>query len=161
MMQTCQVDARRDAVRHSRYNGLDYAEVLEVSPGVWALEVYLLGKLPEGFELNPENIRITGGRRITDLRAVRVEAFISPDDSLDDVLRIDLNKRGDFSSYRLRIIKTKQQSDQPPATTDVNLKTLNFDPRYESLEFGFPSECASDLDCAVSESCPPDAAPCG
>jgi hypothetical protein len=159
-MMLLEVDARRGKVRHSAWNGLDYAEVIEVAAGFWALEVYLLGKLPADLLLGPEHIHITGGRRITDVLAVRVEPIISPDESLDDALRIHLNKRGDFSTYKLCIIEPQpkpadKRAHCEPAPT-VPLKALNLDPRYECLEFSFPSECASDLDCAVCEPCLPE-----
>ena len=60
---SCVDERRRGEVRRQERNGLDY---LEVSDDQLRLTVYFLAPAPE--DLTTHNIRITGGRRVRDVR---------------------------------------------------------------------------------------------
>ncbi|HVF09190.1 MAG TPA: putative baseplate assembly protein [Abditibacteriaceae bacterium] len=155
-MQTseiCHDEGRRQAVReHSNpqgqydFNGIDY---VEVSEDQLTLTVYLIREVPQPLNLKVENVRIDGGRRITDIRARRVHPVRRRNPSMDDALEITLDKYGDFSTYTLRLVDLDNQ-DRP---TDRPLS--GFDPRYASVEFSFKASCPGDLDCLPSKPCPP------
>lgn len=134
----CGTERRRDEVRRQSGNGLDY---LEVSDDQRRLTVYFLGAAPEG--LTPENIRISGGRRIRDIRVTGVEVCPQTDPELDNCMVVTVDRPGDFSTYTLCLV------DPPPE--------LRFDPRYLCLEFSFKASCPTDLDCRDAPACPPEA----
>jgi hypothetical protein len=133
----CENDQRRDAVRKNpNFNGLDY---LEVSSDQRTLTIYFLDKAPD---LKKENIRITGGQRITDIRVIAIDICRSQDPERDDCLSVRVDKPGDFSCYKLCIVKLDEQG------RPTKERHPDFDPRYWCLEFSFKANCPSDLDCA-------------
>jgi len=130
----CRIDRRRRRLfGNAAWNGLDY---LDVADDQKSLCVHFFGGIPEGLEVG--NVRISGGRRIRDIRVVEVRPDPSRDEELDDCLRVELDRPGDFSSYTLCLV------DVP-----------GIDPRFACLEFSFKTDCPSDLDCGQGESCPP------
>ncbi|MGL4610256.1 MAG: putative baseplate assembly protein [Trueperaceae bacterium] len=137
MMLHCEQENRRAEVRKNpNLNGLDY---LEVSGDQRTLTIYFLDKVPD---LKKENIRITGGRRITNINVVDIDICRSQDPERDACLTVRVNKPGDFSCYKLCIVALDERgrpTDQPHP---------EFDPRYWCLEFTFKANCPSDLDCA-------------
>ncbi|MCK4787495.1 MAG: putative baseplate assembly protein [Desulfobacteraceae bacterium] len=133
----CQDKRRRQLVRETGYNGLDY---IEVSPDQYTIIIYFLDKAPE--ELTKENIRITGGRRIRDIQVVDIDLCIREVPELDDCLIVTVDKWGDFSTYTLCLIDLDED--------------LRFDPRYLCLDFSFKVDCPSDLDCRQEAVCPPE-----
>lgn len=153
----CQNEQRRHEVRKTTsLNGLDY---LEVSDDQLTLEVYFLGKAPPLIE--KENIRIEGGRRITNIHVLDIEIFRNEDPEADDCLTVSVDKPGDFSPYRLRLIEIDAQTKQALTRLDAQgslhyLAMAGIDPRYDSLEFSFKASCPSDLDCKNSPVCPPE-----
>ncbi|MFF8775200.1 putative baseplate assembly protein [Kitasatospora sp. NPDC015120] len=140
----CGTELRRADVRAARLLGLDGAE-----PGDdgRTLEVTFLGRAPDG--LGPENLRIDGGRRITGLRAVRVEIERADDPELDDLMRVTLDRSGDTSRYRLTVVGADAHGR--PGTRPHP----DFDPRYASTAFCFGAGRPSPFDCRAEESCPP------
>ena len=141
---TCQNKQRRHRVRDMGLNGLDY---LEVSDDQLRLTVYFLGKAPE--EIEKENVRIRGGRRIRDIRVVDLRMCYQDDPERDDCMIVTVNKPGDFSAYTMCIVDL----DQDGRPTDRPFPGM--DPRYGCLEFSFKAGCPSDLDCKQQEICPP------
>ncbi len=133
----CLDDRRRHEVRRRHRNGLDY---LEVSDDQLKLTVYFLGFAPEG--LTRDNVRITGGRRIRDIRVTDVEICPQVDPELDNCMVVTVDKPGDFSTYTLCLVNLP---DDAP-----------FDPRYRCLDFSFKVACPTDLDCKTTPVCPPD-----
>jgi hypothetical protein len=139
-MTSCMDDRRRHEVRRQDRNGLDY---LEVSDDQLRLTVYFLGPAPE--DLTVDNFRITGGRRIRDIRVTGVRVCEQVDPELDNCVVVTVDKPGDFSTYTLCLV------DLPEDTP--------FDPRYRCVEFGFKVACPTELDCLPSRVCPPETRP--
>jgi hypothetical protein len=140
----CEVESRRATTRDAGWNGMDY---LEVSDDQVRLDVYFLGRAPEG--LRPANVRILGGRRVRDIRVRDLAVTRSDDPRQDDYLQVTVDRPGDFSTYRICLVQT----DERGRPTDEPL--AGFDPRYACLDFTFKAGCASDLDCAPVDLCPP------
>ncbi len=140
----CQNEKRREAVRkQTQLFGLDY---LEVGEDQRTLSVHFLGKAPPG-EIGPGNVVIEGGRRIRDIRVVGADPERTDDPELDDTLEVVVDRPGDFSTYTLRIVERDEQGHPQPHP--------EFDPRYDSVEFGFKVDCGGDLDCKAGPICPP------
>jgi hypothetical protein len=138
----CQHDPRRDAVRRlAGRNGLDHVEVAGDQP---TLHVYFLGKLPpelrkdrpglEGF------LRVDGGEHVTGIQVLDVDPQVDPDPERDDYLVVALDRRGDLSSYTLRLVGV-----------------AGIDPHYDCASFSFAIDCPSDLDCRPTRECAPAA----
>lgn len=138
MTMGCCNDKRRQAVRAFKGRvGLDF---VEVSTDQTTLYVYFLGKLPAEFgEDGPalaRHLAIEGGARITGIRIVDVDPHAGQDEESDDWLEVRLDRYGDHSRYRLRLV-------------DV----ADVDPMYASAEFSFKAGCPSDLDCVPADAC--------
>jgi hypothetical protein len=124
-------------VRRQQFNGLDY---LEVGDDQTELTVYFLGPAPD--DLSAANVRVTGGRRIRDIRVLAVEVCPSHDPELDTCMVVTVDRPGDFSTYTLCLV------DLPDEAA--------FDPRYRCLDFTFKAGCPTDLDCETEPVCPPE-----
>lgn len=138
MNLSCRNDPRRDAVRAFQGRvGLDF---VEVSADQLTLHVYFLGKLPpELAEDGPaleRHLRIEGGARIRDIRILDADPHASGEPDVDDWLTLRLDRYGDHSRYRLRLL-------------DID----GLDPMYASTEFSFKVGCPSDLDCKPAQAC--------
>ena len=157
----CKNRKRRELVRdQDRLNGIDY---LEVSQDQRRLEVHFIhplsdqssgrgsdqssgrgsdqgsgqGSGEEGLDqrLTANNLAIEGGVRIPNVRVVSV------DEPKGNVLTAEVNSPGDFSTYRLRLIK----SPTNPVTPE------GFDPKLSEIEFSFKVRCPNDFDCDRAE----------
>jgi len=147
----CQDDsARREKARDSDLNGLDY---VEVDCEGTELAVYFLGKAPKG-DIRPEQLRITGGVRFRDIRVLEVNIDRSEDEDVDDVMRVRVDRTGDFSTYTLCILALDPETGRATDATPPG-----FDPRYACVCFSFRAACAGDLDCAPVPLCPPETRP--
>lgn len=133
----CIDERRRHEVRRQGMNGLDY---LEVSDDQRRLTVYFLGSAPE--EITPENVRITGGERIRDIRVTDIEVHPQSDPEQDSCMVVTVDKPGDFSTYTLCLIDLPHDA--------------SFDPRYRCVDFNFKAACRTELDCKSSPLCPPE-----
>ncbi len=129
----CRDERRRGLVRERGRNGLDY---LEVGPDQCTLTVFFLLKGPA--EVTPDNVRVEGGRRVREIRVVDVRMCRQDDPDRDDCMLVHLDRSGDFSPYRLRLVRSAEDDRPPPGV----------DPRYAALEFSFKVDCPSELDCA-------------
>src|SRR5512143_1991432 len=117
----CQSDQRREVVRaKTKLNGLDY---LEVSDDQLTLKVYFLGKAPP--RLSQDNFKIEGGRRVRDIRILSAKTFRNPDETLDDTVKLRLERYGDFSTYTLRLVNVAEP----------------IDPYYDPHDFTFKLSC--------------------
>ncbi len=139
----CTDEQRRHQVRKNNLNGLDY---VEVSDDQFTLTVHLLGQVPP--ELTKENIRISGGRRITDVEVVGFGLCEQDGEENGDCFQVVVNKFGDFSNYTLSVVAL--DNGRP-----TNQPFPGFDQRYYQLEFTFKANCPSDLDCKPKKVCPP------
>jgi len=110
--------------------------------------VHFLGKAPHGsHKLNEKNVLIEGGRRIRDIEVLTAVTHHSGDPEFDDTLEVTVDQAGDFSTYTLRI--GARDAHGHPQNRPL------FDPRYDSVDFNFKVDCASDLDCAAAIRSPP------
>lgn len=133
----CDDDDRRRAVRAAgTINGIDFLEVVDDTQTV--LDVTFLhplpgetGAVPDAPALTAENVRISGGVRIT---PVRVTAVAQPEPNL---LRVTVDQPGDFSPYTLAIVAGLESRNPPPG----------FDPTLSAVEFSFKAACPTDLPC--------------
>ena len=142
---TCQVERRRQVVRARGAYGIDYVEVID-DQDQRTLCVHFFGAVPDTLEKG--NVVIKGGRRIRNIRVLQVEIEHASDPTLDDCLRVFVDRAGDFSTYTLCLVEAKNgvPTDEPHH---------DFDPRYACVEFSFKVGCPSDFDCAPGEVCPP------
>lgn len=167
MIYHCCDELRRNAVAaHPTLNGIDYLEILDHdapadSPRQRTVFVRLLKPVPPGF--STEQVRIEGGERTRDLRIEWVAAADSPPAeatasevalfaalaSPDRVLGVRVDRYGDYSPYRLRLVRSPLD-DTPPQ---------GFDPRLSEVEFSFKVECPSEFDCRPVTICPEEVAP--
>jgi hypothetical protein len=151
----CTDEQRRQAVRQNPHlNGLDYVEIIDeemVRDRPVRLSLFFLDQAPR--DLRPENIRITGGTRIRDLKVLDLEMCGRDDPELDDCLIVTLDRPGDLSGYRLCIV------DLDKAGKPSERLHPAFDPRYACLDFDFQSNCPSDLDCEPGQVCLPEVLP--
>lgn len=127
-------------------NGIDF---LEVRPDQKTLEVTFLHNLPgetDGVPASPklteENVVVDGGVRIRAVQVVQVTAA-------GNVLTVQVDAPGDFSTYALRL-RTSITDDVPPP---------KFDPQLSTVPFSFKVDCPNDFDCAVDDRCPPEVLP--
>ena len=137
----CRDDRRRQAVRDSELNGIDYIEIVDPRTQT-ELRVHLFRDAPA--HLHRENVRIDGGERIRDIRVNR--AVVDHDSPTCIDVRVD--RAGDFSTYTLRLVEIDHGH-----ATEVPLR--GFDPRHARADFSFKVGCPSPLDCADETPCPP------
>ena len=142
--EVCLNEKRRADVRAHRRNGIDYVEVSEDQR---TLTVYFLRKAPE--RIVKENVQIEGGRRIREIRVIEIRLAPLDDSPQGDCLQVMVDKPGDFSTYKLRLVNLDDQG-QP---TDQPL--TGFDPRYAQAAFSFKAGLASDVDCQPQSVCLP------
>jgi hypothetical protein len=158
---SCRVEDRRKKLfNNPDWNGIDF---LEVADDQLSLCVHFFGQVPKN--VGVVNVRIEGGRRIRDIRAVKVDIDSAHDPELDDCLRITLDKFGDFSTYRLCLVEPVGDADKPYSRgarqgDEAAWRPMSgLDPRYSCLAFTFKVDCPSDLDCKPADDCPPEVFP--
>jgi hypothetical protein len=134
-------------------NGIDFLEVADqgtviptsppyqVSVPQQTLLVYCLKPITAA--LTPDNVMIAGGESITDVSVVSVTLAPAP---LQNVLVVQTNKPGDFSTYLLRLVNSNTQAAESPF--DVTAVLAGFDPQLAEIQFSFKVECGPDFDCA-------------
>jgi len=131
VLYRCADGRRRELVADSAtINGIDY---LEVSADQRTLEVHFVNDLPAvPSDLKRDNVVIEGGTRVRDPRVV------DPVSSSGNVLTLTVEEPGDFSTYRLRLIKSPTDRTFPPD---------GFDRQLSEIEFSFKAGCPNDFDC--------------
>lgn len=145
MRYFCKNKERRLKVsQNTSINGIDYLEV--VSFDQKTLEIHFLhplpgepGGIPNGAGIIPldiQNIRIEGGVRIQNIR-VNSQAV------LDNVMTVNVDNAGDFSTYTFHLVLTQTDSQVPQG----------YDPQLSLVEFSFKANCPSDFDCKTDDSC--------
>ncbi|MFW5641552.1 MAG: hypothetical protein ACOCY0_02185, partial [Roseicyclus sp.] len=117
-------------------NGIDFVEVLDSaapSPDLRQRVLVVVFLKPDGVgALGPDNFRVEGGSRI---QGIRVSGLSPGADARTVELLLD--RAGDFSTYRLRLI-AGPGAGTPPAPFDAPLS---------QVDFRFKVECPSDFDC--------------
>ena len=134
-------------------NGIDYLEVADTGTVIPASPPYhvslpqqtlLLHCLkPLTSALTPDNVMITGGESITDITVTSVTLAAAQS---QNVLVVQTNKPGDFSTYLLRLVSSKSQAAE--SSFDVTQVLPGFDPQLAEVQFSFKVECGPDFDCA-------------
>lgn len=146
-IQVPQTPAGRTArMRAARAGGLNGIEAVVVEPGRRRLRVLLLGKAPDG--LAPANVRVDGGVQVRDLRVVSVEVDADPDPEEADRVVVDVDRPGDLSGYRLRLV----QAD--PFGRPGTQPLPGFDPLLHTADVDFAQDCPATTDCQPLP-CPP------
>jgi len=160
----CKNEARRQAVANdATLNGIDYLEVLDsdaipiLSPRQRTLLVHLLKPVSA---LKAANVHIEGGVRVTPVSvqwafpAAAVPAAVASKPERDffkalgdaaNVLVVRTDSGGDFSTYRLSLVKSPVDPAPPK----------DFDLQLSAVDFSFKIECPSDFDCRAVTTCPP------
>jgi hypothetical protein len=143
----CCDERRRDAVRGSALNGIDYLEVVDHDAPSDAdrqrfLRVHFINEItPNSLAL--ANVGISGGERITPIVILGATIGTGAD---ADILTVEVEEPGDFSIYTLSLVRGPHDSAPPD----------KIDPRLASVDFSFKVECPSDFDCAPRHICPPE-----
>jgi len=144
----CCDERRRDAIRGSALNGIDYLEVVDQDAPLPPsnrqrfLRVHFVNDIVPN-SLAASNITIAGGERIRPI--VILNATIGTGDDAD-VLTVEVEEAGDFSIYTLSLVNGPHDPNPPD----------EIDPRLASVDFSFKVECPSDFDCAPKHICPPE-----
>ncbi len=149
----CNNAGRRQAVASQKtppaINGIDYLEVeVDGEHGKSTLKVHFIFNLSvpsKGKDLTKANVVIEGGVRV---RGVEVEPA-QPVNPASKVLTVTVNTLGDFSTYTLRIIKSKTDLFPPDG----------FDPQLSHVDFSFKVKCPGEFDCKPERECPPEKLP--
>jgi hypothetical protein len=142
-------NARRAALvrDHLTLNGIDYLEVLDTDAPSDDLRQRILElHLFKAAALTRDNIRFEGGVRVHPIRLAS-DPEVDPVD--DRMMTLTVKERGDFSIYKLRLVRGQDDDSPPP----------DFDPQISAIDFSFKIECPSDLDCAPVQDCPPETLP--
>jgi Baseplate J-like protein len=130
MIYACCDAFRKSKIRgRADLNGIDFLEI-EGRAGPdrqRLLFVHFINPLSSPLPLVAENVRLEGGERVRGFKVVLLA--IDPVDP--HVLRVELDRAGDFSRYTLRLV-TSADIDDPPA---------GFDPRLSEVEFSFKIDC--------------------
>ncbi|ULA61570.1 MAG: Putative baseplate assembly protein [Nitrospira sp.] len=146
MTYFCCDELRRQVVRnHPTLNGIDFLEVIDHTAPTEAerqrkLELHFVKPLG-ALALAAGNISIEGGERITTFHVLSV---VAGSGSSADVLTVEVDQPGDFSTYTLRLV-TDALNDTVPHGVD---------PQLAAIEFSFKVECPSPFDCAPQHRCP-------
>jgi hypothetical protein len=160
MIYFCCDERRRNAVKDQTHlNGIDFLEVIDNPTDAYAdrqrkLLVHFIHDLKPG-ALKIDNVRIEGGERIRNITVTGVTIGgigspppgsppTSPPGSQANVLLVEVEEAGDFSTYTLRLVQDAEHADPPDG----------FDPILSAVDFSFKAGCASDFDCKPASVCP-------
>jgi hypothetical protein len=145
MIYFCSHANRRALVlRHPTLNGIDFLEVAEddgTEECGRLLQITLL-KDARNLSLDPTQIAISGGSAGAPVMPVSVTPGT---DAAPNVISVELDRTGDFSSYTLSLIATPATDDPPDG----------FDPQLSTVEFSFKAGCPTVGDCLPENCCPP------
>ncbi len=159
MIYKCCSEERRKLVKeHPWLNGIDFIEVLDNPsdpPEVRQtnLLVHFIKDI-SSLALTKENIIIEGGERITNIKVLEVNTYLtespptspplsSPIGDLTKILKVKVHSTGDFSIYKLQLVKNLQHKTPPDG----------FDPVLSSVEFSFKVSCPNNFDCKTTNEC--------
>ncbi|HXO07698.1 MAG TPA: hypothetical protein VN880_06675, partial [Solirubrobacteraceae bacterium] len=157
----CPSDARLAQLRalaNPAHNAIDYLEVL---PGQRLLAIHCIAELgpltdPSTPALSADNVVIGGGVRVSAIKVLGawrgdqvptsvMDGSLGPDAT--QILLVQTDSSGDFSTYRLMIVDSASDPALAPRA--------EFDPLLAAIDFSFKVDCPSDFDCARTPACPP------
>jgi len=165
---SCHIERRRNAVDdHPVLNGIDFLEVLDSdapadSPPQRTLLVRLLKTVPA--DLTVENLRISGGVRITNIQFEWAIAAAEADNAFANGLISEIER--DFfldqtDPFRLLLARTTSSGDYSTysfhivSSSSSHTNRADFDPIRSEVAFSFKVECPSEFDCENPSVCPP------
>ena len=169
MIYFCRKDARRELIRKpgQPLNGIDRIEVLDAHFDTPAQQDKRQRFLRLFFVKPPEDhapcrlltaltngtfdVCLVGGERITGIR-VKQAVFQPAQAGLDAHVAVEVDQRGDGSTYTLRLCEPG--GGNPNHSTFTPLAGL--DERLASVDFSFKVECPGDLDCRQVRALPPE-----
>ena len=152
MIYFCCDKRRRNEVRgREDINGIDFLEVVDRDAGTEELRqrqlrVHLLND-HTGADFTVDNVRIEGGERVRNIEVVEDGISVGVGNEAN-VVTVEVDRPGDFSTYTLRFLRSDIDDDTRPPQ--------NFDPILSSIEFSFKVECPGEFDCKPKRLCPPD-----
>jgi hypothetical protein len=172
----CQSNARREKVRASGYNGIDYLEVLDQdapsgSPPQQTLLVRCWQEVSAA--LAADDVTIAGGARVTNVGvawARRLDLLVhdigTPGDLLEPgedatdwrnrAARLESEEAGE--SHRWLAVRTTSAGDFSTYTFTITVHgastEASFDPKSATVSFSFKVDCPTDFDCPVPPPCP-------
>lgn len=152
MIYFCCDKRRRNEVRgREDINGIDFLEVVDRDAENDALRqrqlrVHLLND-HSGDDFTVDNIRIEGGERVKNIEVAEDGISMGENDEAN-VVTVEVDRPGDFSTYILRLLRSSINNDTRPPE--------NFDPMLSLIEFSFKVECPSEFDCKPKRLCPPE-----
>jgi hypothetical protein len=146
MKYFCCDERRSEVAKNSGINGIDF---LEVQDDQKTLFVHFINPLTSG-ALAKENIRIEGGERIQNISVDNAPIVMDDQANVPNILKVQVDKPGDFSTYTLRLVRNDAQDNQPPD---------GFDQILSAIDFSFKVDCHSDFDCLTKRICPPEPQP--
>ena len=146
----CCDENRRDSIRDTPLNGIDYLEVVDHDATNEAdrqrfLRIHFVKKPAPA--LGKANVSISGGERVRPIVILNPPTIGTGDDT--DVLTVEVKEPGDYSIYTLSLVRGPNDPEPP----------TGIDPRLAWVEFSFKVECPSDFDCAPKHICPPEPRP--
>jgi hypothetical protein len=129
----CKDEQRRGEVRDLTItlNGIDFVESHDDAPPFWLEVAFVKTPVPAGLVGAPGKFRIEGGTRITGVEVTTVDPLAA------DRLKVVVDRKGDFSTYRLVI------------------DHADLDPRLAVAPFRFRASCPAEIDCRQEPECPP------
>ncbi len=154
MIYFCCDKRRRNEVRgREDINGIDFLEVVDLDAESEELRqrqlrVHLLND-HSGDDFSVDNVRIEGGERVKNIEVTQVSLAVDDEDNeISNIIIVEVDRPGDFSTYTLRLLRSDINNDTRPLQ--------NFDPMLSSIEFSFKVECPSEFDCKPKRICPPE-----
>ncbi|MDD1780477.1 baseplate J/gp47 family protein [Enterovibrio sp. ZSDZ35] len=142
MIYFCCDQRRREAVRQSDFNGIDFIEVIDQEALVEAdrqrfLHLYLVND-PGVFVYSEDNLRIEGPN------AIEIVSATMGLGGQTNVIVIEVAQPGDYSAYSVNLVTSPLNPLPPP----------EIDPALASVTFSFKVECATPFDCQSRCDCP-------
>lgn len=142
----CDERRRNSVAAHDTLNGIEFLEVSDdpadpLEQRQRTLFVHFVKDLAPA-ALAVENVRVEGGERIRDIKVTNVT--VAPD-GVANVISVEVDAAGDYSTYTLRLVKDATDADAPDG----------FDPVLSAVDFSFKVLCQSDFDCEEERACPP------
>lgn len=167
MIYHCCDELRRNAVsEHPKLNGINYLEVVDRdlpdSDILLKQRTLLLRFLKPIAVFDEKNLILSGGdagrnpridwaapaipvpKKLSAPEEANIKKIIDSLDKPDHFLVIRVDATGDYSNYRLKLVRSLNDKFPP----------MDYDPRLAEVEFSFKVECPSDFDCKTETFCP-------